>query len=89
MSRSLSITATENTLTVYDVTSSDVGVYTCTATNILGSDTSNNGTYICMPTKGTVLIIPFCSRLFDWHGLSVVWLPNNVIFLEALATVLM
>ena len=48
MSRSLSITATENTLTVYDVTSSDVGVYTCTATNILGSDTSNNGTYVHM-----------------------------------------
>ena len=41
MSRSLNITATENTLTVYNVTSSDVGVYNCTAANILGSDTRN------------------------------------------------
>ena len=47
MSRSLNITTTENTLTVYNVTSSDVGVYTCIATNIIGSDTSNNG--MCRP----------------------------------------
>ena len=46
VSRSLNITTTENTLTVYNVTSSDVGVYTCTATNIIGSDTSNNGMYV-------------------------------------------
>ena len=39
VSRSLNITTTENTLTVYNVTSSDVGVYTCSATNIHGSDT--------------------------------------------------
>ena len=38
-SRSLNITTTENTLTVYDVTSSDVGVYTCIATNTQGNDT--------------------------------------------------
>ena len=46
MSRSLNITTTENTLTVYNVTSSDVGVYTCTATNIIGSDTNNGEKYI-------------------------------------------
>ena len=45
MSRSLNITTTENTLTVYNVTSSDVGVYTCTTTNIIGSDISNNGMF--------------------------------------------
>ena len=38
MSRSLNITTTENTLTVYNVTSSDVGTYTCNATNVVGND---------------------------------------------------
>ena len=37
MSRSLNITTTENTLTVYNVTSSDVGTYTCNASNFIGS----------------------------------------------------
>ena len=41
MSRSLNITTTENTLTVYNVTSSDVGTYTCNASNIIGSVTSS------------------------------------------------
>ena len=40
MSRSLNITTTENTLTVYNVTSSDVGTYTCNSSNIIGSATS-------------------------------------------------
>ena len=37
VSRSLNITTTENTLTVYNVTSSDVGTYTCNVSNIIGS----------------------------------------------------
>ena len=37
-SRSINTTTTENTLTVYNVTSSNVGTYTCNATNIIGSD---------------------------------------------------
>ena len=41
MSRSLNITTTENTLTVYHVTSSDVGTYTCNASNIFGSVVSS------------------------------------------------
>ena len=41
VSRSLNITTTENTLTVYNVTSSDVGKYTCNASNIIGSVTSS------------------------------------------------
>ena len=41
VSRSLNITTTENTLTVYNVTSSDVGTYTCNASNIIGSDTGS------------------------------------------------
>ena len=40
MSRSLNITTTKNTLTVYNVTSSDVGTYTCNSSNIIGSVTS-------------------------------------------------
>ena len=41
VSRSLNITTTENTLTVYNVTSSDVGTYTCNPSNIIGSVTSS------------------------------------------------
>ena len=41
VSRSLNITTTENTLTVYNITSSDVGTYTCNASNIIGSVTSS------------------------------------------------
>ena len=37
-SRSINTTTTENTLTVYNVTSSNVGTYTCNATNIIGSN---------------------------------------------------
>ena len=38
-SRSINTTTAENKLTVYNVTSSDVGTYTCNASNIIGSDT--------------------------------------------------
>ena len=52
VSRSLNITTTENTLTVYNVTSSDVGVYTCIATNTQGNDTQHgkiiSSTYVCI-----------------------------------------
>ena len=41
VSKSLNTTTTKNTLTVYNITSADVGVYTCTATNNIGNDTSN------------------------------------------------
>ena len=41
VSRSLNITTIKNTLTVYNVTSSDVGTYTCKASNIIGSDTGS------------------------------------------------
>ena len=40
MSRSLNITTTENTLTVYNITTSDVGTYTCNSSNTVGSVTS-------------------------------------------------
>ena len=38
-SRPINTSTTENTLTVYNITSSDVGTYTCNASNIIGSDT--------------------------------------------------
>ena len=41
MSRSLNITTTENTLTVYNVTLSDVGIYTCNSSNMIGSVTNS------------------------------------------------
>ena len=41
MARSLNITTTENTLTLYNVTSSDVGTYTCKSSNIISSITSS------------------------------------------------
>ena len=41
ISTSLNTTTTENTLTVYNVTSSDVGTYTCNATNTIGSNISD------------------------------------------------
>ena len=40
-SRSINTTTTENTLTVYNVTSYDVGTYTCNATNIIGTANSH------------------------------------------------
>ena len=40
VSRSLNITTTENKLTVYNVTSSDVGTYACNSSNIIGSSTN-------------------------------------------------
>ena len=56
VSRSLNITTTENILTVYSVTSSDVGVYTCTATNVIGTATSNNGMYVKYFTETNIQI---------------------------------
>ena len=41
VSRSINISTITSMLTVYNVTSSDVGVYTCTAFNALGNDTSH------------------------------------------------
>ena len=50
MSTLINTTATENTLTVYNVTSSDVGTYTCNATNTIGSDISH-GKGKCLFTR--------------------------------------
>ena len=41
VSKSLNITTTENTLTVYGITSPDAGTYTCSSSNIIGSVTSS------------------------------------------------
>ena len=57
MSRSLNITTTENTLTVYNVASSDVGTYTCDSSNILGIATSS-GT-LTVTSKFCVLTLAY------------------------------
>ena len=41
MSRLLNITTTKNTLTVYNIMSSDVGTYSCDSSNFIGSVTSS------------------------------------------------
>ena len=41
MSRLLNITTTESTLTIYNAKNSDVGIYSCTASNALGNVTSH------------------------------------------------
>ena len=40
-SRSINTTTAENTLTVYNATETDVGAYTCNATNFIGSDSTH------------------------------------------------
>ena len=57
VSRSLNITTTENTLTVYNVTSSDVGTYTCNSSNIIGSVTSSG--ILTVTSKFIYIIILF------------------------------
>ena len=53
-SRSLNITTTENTLTVYNVTSSDVGTYTCNSSNIIAS----------VKSSGILTVTSKCRYLF-------------------------
>ena len=44
MSQPINMTVTEETLTIYNATNADVGVYTCIASNIIGNDTSHGET---------------------------------------------
>ena len=55
VTRSLNITTTENTLTVYNVTSSDVSTYTCNALNFIGSVTSSG--ILTVTSKLYVLLV--------------------------------
>ena len=63
MSRSLNITTTENTLTVYNVTSSDAGTYTCNSSNIIGSVTSSG-------------ILTVTSKFFQYFYVAVNFIIN-------------
>ena len=58
VSRSLNITTTENTLTVYNVTSSDVGTYTCNASNVIGNDASSGILTVTSEFKSYHLLFP-------------------------------
>ena len=57
-SRSLNITTTENTLTVYTVTSSDVGTYSCNASNVIGNDASSGILTVTSEFKSCHLLFP-------------------------------
>ena len=74
MSRSFNITTTENTLTVYNVTLSDVGEYGCYALNVIGNDSksgflqvngqySNPCTYVYGYTSSQLLLMFMCSHI--------------------------
>ena len=57
VSRSLNITTTENTLTVYNVTSSDVGTYTCKALNIIGNITNSGILTVTRKYKTMIFVV--------------------------------
>ena len=66
VSRSLNITATESTLTVDNVISSDVGTYTCNASNIIGSVTSS-GILTVTSEFLYLFVIQWCYVEPKWH----------------------
>ena len=70
VSRSLNITTTENTLTVYNVTSSDVGTYSCNSSNIIGSD-ANFG--ILTVTSKTDIQ---CTGFFVCYMINIVYMEE-------------
>ena len=79
MSTSINTTTTENTLTVYNVTSSDVGTYTCNATNTLGSATSHGkGELLFNIIIQFIILLYVQFRLFGWYGLSDMWLSSKL-----------
>ena len=67
MSRLLNITTTENTLTVYNVTSSNVGTYTCNSSNIIGSVTSSG---ILTVTSKFDTLIATCFQICTYRVLA-------------------
>ena len=76
VSESINVTTTENTLTIYNATSSDIGIYTCTASNILGNDTSHGNSVFHW--NKTVINIVYILRLFIRYGVSNMWLGNKL-----------
>ena len=50
----LNITTNSSTLTIMNVQSSDVGTYTCNATNVVSTDTSSG----VLTVNGELLIVP-------------------------------
>ena len=53
---SLNATTISNTLTIMSVESSDVGTYTCNATNVVSSDTSSG----VLTVNGELLLLHNC-----------------------------
>ena len=63
ISRSLNITTTENTLTVYNVTSFDVGTYTCRSTNFIGSSTSSGILTVTSELRNSITSAQYSSSI--------------------------
>ena len=70
MSRSLNITTTENTLTVYNVTSSDVGTYICNSSNMIGSVISSG--ILTFTSKFYQFLVLYSSYVYV--SITQVWL---------------
>jgi len=87
VSRSLNITTIENALTVYNVTSSDVGTYTCNSSNIIGSVTSFR---ILTVTSKFIKVVKMHSHIQYCVCISLYFLPiivcRLVIFVTSPAT---
>ena len=92
MSRSLNITTTENTLTVYNVTSSDVGTYTCNSSNIIGSVTSSGiltvTSKFCTTNKNLGYNSYICTCVY-YTGVAKVTPLNDTIVREGSITTIM
>ena len=75
MSRSLNITTTENTLTVYNVTSSDVGTYTCNSANFIGSSTSSGILTVTSELRNSITSAQYsssiCKILYPFYGFNI------------------
>ena len=63
ISRSLNITTTENTLTVYNVTSFDVGTYTCNSANFIGSSTSSGILTVTSELRNSITSAEYSSSI--------------------------
>ena len=87
VSESINITTTKSTLTIYSATISDIGVYCCTASNIIGNDTSYGEKVICL--KNYVMYILFQSAYQMWNMNFVVLKQAVTVMIMALLATIM
>ena len=78
VSEPFNITTTASILILHNATASDVGVYTCTASNTLGNDTSHGKETLYWNIGNKLLVF----RLFIWYGISNMWHGNKLWWLQ-------